>query len=81
MLGQGPIYHDIMLIFDNAMTYNNPGDWIHNNALQFKRIVGREKKKMESIIAKTEVQQGMQLSYSSEKTIQKEKHLCQRRLG
>ena len=40
-----------------------------------------EKKKMESIIAKTEVQQGMQLSYSSEKTIQKEKHLCQRRLG
>ena len=57
MLGQGPIYHDIMLIFDNAMTYNNPGDWIHNNALQFKRIVG------------------------SEETIQKEKHLCQRRLG
>ena len=46
MLGQGPIYHDIMLIFDNAMTYNNPGDWIHNDALQFKRTVGREKKKI-----------------------------------
>ena len=59
MLGQGPIYHDIMLIFDNAMAYNNPGDWIHNDALQLKRIMA---KKIESIIAKTEAQQGMQLS-------------------
>ncbi len=59
MVGQGPFYYDVMLIFDNAMAYNNPGDWIHNDALQLKRIVA---KKIETIIAKTESQQGIQLS-------------------
>lgn len=33
----GPFYDDLIRIFDNATTFNPPGDWIHNEAVALKK--------------------------------------------
>ena len=35
----GPFRADVELIFDNAMLFNPPGDWVHSSASQMKSSV------------------------------------------
>ena len=54
----GPFYRDLMLIFDNAMLYNPPGDLIHNDAKTLKGLVTR---KMQTIGMKAEREAGYEV--------------------
>jgi len=47
----GPFYSHIMRIFDNAIIFNRPGDWIHADATQLKRLAS---KKIETLTLKAE---------------------------
>jgi len=38
----GPFKRDVNLIFDNAMSFNPPDDWIHQTALSLKKYIGRK---------------------------------------
>lgn len=38
----GPFYQDIMLIFDNAMSFNPKGDYIHNVAANLKALASKK---------------------------------------
>ncbi len=49
----GPLYTDIMLVFDNAMLFNPKGDWIHEAASTLKGLATR---KIETLTTKAENQ-------------------------
>ena len=49
----GPFYGDVMQVFQNAMTFNPQGDWIHTDASTLK---GLASKKIETLSTKAESQ-------------------------